>query len=304
MSARVELEEIESTRSEKALAIILVVFLLIGTLWFYVKVPSWVTGQSPSDWDYTPAEQALIDEQNNAWKLYEVANRDLEVAKADADLALNNLNVAIGKGEPTDELQAIYDEAQAKYEDARAAEDEANQRTRAADEAVQKMEEKRQEQFGEPSAGKQWAIAGIRFGFVIAWLSAGFWMLARLRSKQSRFLALAFSVIGAGVVTAFVFAVDYITDWIDWQDLGPLVLSIFGVVVTVISFISLQRYLAKRIPARRVRKGDCPFCGYPVRGGPGEDNCEGCGREVIAACSNCGKPRRVGSTHCAHCGQQ
>lgn len=304
MSTRVELEEIESTRSEKALAIILVVFLLIGTLWFYFKVPSWVTGQSPSDWDYTPAEQALIDEQNNAWKLYEVANRDLEVAKADADLALNNLNVAIGKGEPTDELQAIYDEAQAKYEDARAAEDEANQRTRAADEAVQKMEEKRQEQFGEPSAGKQWAIAGIRFGFVIAWLSAGFWMLARLRSKQSRFLALAFSVIGAGVVTAFVFAVDYITDWIDWQDLGPLVLSIFGVVITVISFISLQRYLAKRIPARRVRKGDCPFCGYPVRGGAGEDNCEGCGREVIAACANCGKPRRVGATHCAHCGQQ
>ena len=304
MSTRVDLEEIESTRSEKALAIILVVFLLIGTLWFYFKVPGWVTGQSMADWEYTPAQQALIDEQNTAWKLNEQATRELDIAKADADIALNNLNVAINKGEPTEELQVIYDEAQAKYEEARANEDKANQRSIAADEAVQNMEEDRQEQFGKPSVGKQWTIAGIRFGFVIAWLSAGFWLLARLRSKQSRFLALAFSVIGAGVITAFVFAVDYITDWIDWQDLGPLVLSLFGVIITVISFISLQRYLAKRIPARRVRKGDCPFCGYPVRGGPGEDNCEGCGREVIAACANCGKPRRVGSAHCAHCGQQ
>ena len=59
---------------------------------------------------------------------------------------------------------------------------------------------------------------------------------------------------------------DYITDYVDPLSLGPLVLSLFGVVATIAAFAVLQRYLARRIPIRRVRKGECPFCGYPVRG--------------------------------------
>ena len=70
--------------------------------------------------------------------------------------------------------------------------------------------------------------------------------------------------------------------------------------VDVGAFIGLQRWLARRIPGRRVRNRECPFCGHPVRGaGP---HCEGCGREVLAACAACEQPRRVGASYCAQCG--
>ena len=88
-------------------------------------------------------------------------------------------------------------------------------------------------------------------------------------------------------------AVDYLTDYFELLELGPLVISLFGIAVTLLAFVGLQRYLAQRIPQRRVRKNECPFCGYPVRG---KEHCEGCGRQVIAPCARCEAPRRIGST--------
>jgi hypothetical protein len=86
----------------------------------------------------------------------------------------------------------------------------------------------------------------------------------------------------------------------DPLDLGPLVLSLFGIAATLVAFWALQRYLARRLPARRAAKGECPYCGYSVRDrGP---HCEGCGRTVVAPCSACTAPRRVGVVHCAACG--
>jgi hypothetical protein len=77
------------------------------------------------------------------------------------------------------------------------------------------------------------------------------------------------------------------------------VLSLVGIVLTLLAFVALQRYLAKRIPGRRVRRRECPFCGYPVRD---NTHCEGCGRDVLAPCARCDQPRRVGASHCGACG--
>jgi hypothetical protein len=140
---------------------------------------------------------------------------------------------------------------------------------------------------------------GLRLAFVVAALAFGLWLLARLRRAGSRSIPLAFSVVGSATVLAVVMACDYLTDYVDPLDLGPLLLSVVGVVLTLAGFAALQRYLARRIPSRRVRKGECPFCGYPV--GHGE-HCEGCGRQVVAACSSCASPRRVGTVHCRACG--
>ena len=105
--------------------------------------------------------------------------------------------------------------------------------------------------------------------------------------------------VGYAAVLAFVMAADYLTDYFDPLELGPLVLSLVGIVATLIAMVMLQRYLAKRLPSQRVRKSACPFCGYPVRG---NRHCEGCGRDVIAPCAQCDEPRRVGATHCGACG--
>jgi hypothetical protein len=95
-------------------------------------------------------------------------------------------------------------------------------------------------------------------------------------------------------------ATDYATDYIDIGEIGPLALSLTGIVLTLAAFVGLQRYMAKRLPARRVRRRECPFCGYDVRDNA---NCEGCGRRVIGKCSSCSKARRVGTRHCGACGE-
>ena len=94
-------------------------------------------------------------------------------------------------------------------------------------------------------------------------------------------------------------AVDYTTDYIDVGEIGPAVLSATGIVMSLAAMAALQRYLAKRLPARRVKKRECPVCAYPVSG---NRFCEGCGREVIADCASCGGERRVGTRRCGACG--
>ena len=138
-----------------------------------------------------------------------------------------------------------------------------------------------------------------RLGFVLALLALGYWLLGRMRTHRSRYLPTAIAFVGSTALLALLMAGDYITDYVDPVDLGPLVLSLAGILLTLLAFAALQRYLAKRVPLRRVRKLECPFCGYPVRG---NEHCEGCGRGVVAECATCHAPRRVGALHCGICG--
>ena len=105
-------------------------------------------------------------------------------------------------------------------------------------------------------------------------------------------------MVATATLSAVVLAGDYVTDYVDPLDVGPLVLSLFGVAATILAFVALQRYLARRIPIRRVRNGECPFCPARANG----THCESCGREIVAPCATCRRPRRVGTPRCATCG--
>jgi hypothetical protein len=56
-------------------------------------------------------------------------------------------------------------------------------------------------------------------------------------------------------------AVDYSSDYLDYRDVGLLTISLGGIAMTIAAFIAPQRYLARRIPQRRVRKGSVPSAG-------------------------------------------
>ena len=144
-------------------------------------------------------------------------------------------------------------------------------------------------------------LAALRPDGVFDQLSTGaaFGLLNRLRRRRSRYLLVGFAAVGAATIQAFVMACDYTTDYVDIGESGPYLLSIAGIVLTLLAFVGLQRYTAKRVPARRVRKHECPFCGFPVRD---SGHCEGCGRAVVAPCMRCEGPRRVGTPHCGVCG--
>ncbi|RYY50941.1 MAG: hypothetical protein EON53_02125 [Actinomycetales bacterium] len=297
MSTRVDTEDIASTRSERVLAVVLVVFLLIGSGWFYVKIDDWVGGSRA--WEYSAAEQRSIDAaetaEDRAWR----AEEERDTALTDLELARENLSLAIEQDQPTESLSETFEEAQTEYAEARAEATTARSRADAAQQAADAARETYDDR-ARGKDGRYWIVALLRLLFVGALVGGSLRLITVQRARESRYLTLGLSAVAASTLTAVWFAGDYITDYIDVLELGPLVLSVLGAGATVVAFVALQRYLARRVPRSRVRKGECPFCGFPVRGdGP---HCEGCGREVVGECGACSSPRRVGSPHCAVCG--
>jgi hypothetical protein len=302
MSTRVDVEEIQTTKSEKLLAFVLAVFLLIGGIWVYAKIDDAVRTTSPPDYSYrgTPSEQAAVLELRSADAQLSRAQVAAANARDNLELRREAYRTALEahRAEAT-RLGVAYDNARKRYARARRDVGEARAevaRARPAADAAQRHIAQVQKGRVED---RELLTFLLRLAWVIANLLFGYWLLARLRRRGSRYYPVGMAFVGYAVVLAFVMASDYLTDYFDPLDLGPLVLSLVGIVLTLLAFVALQRYLARRLPGRRVRRSECPFCGYPVRR---NSHCEGCGREVVAPCAQCDEPRRVGATHCGACG--
>jgi hypothetical protein len=302
MSTRVDVDDIRTTLTERLLAAVLGVFLLIGGVWAYAKLDEAARSSTPPDYSYrgTPAEQAAVSGLNAAQLRLEHTNIVVSSARDELELRREAYRTALeAHRADASRLGRRYDRAQAAYSQAqrrRAAAEDAVLRARPAAQRAQRHIDEVQR--GRTQDRELLAFA-LRLVFVVATLGLACWLLARVRRRRSRYFPLALAVVAYAAVLTFVMATDYLTDYFDPLDLGPLVLSVVGVAMTLLAFTALQRYLAKRIPYRRVRRRECPFCGYPVRG---NEHCEGCGRDVVAPCSRCDKPRRVGSSFCGACG--
>lgn len=302
MSTRLDVEEIQTTKGEKLLAVVLAIFLLIGGVWTLAKIDDAVRTSTPPDYSYrgTPTEKAAVAREQDAFKRLNGAERAAATARENLDLKREAYNTALAAHRPeAPQLGKAYDRAQARWTHAReevAAASEAFAAARPNAVAAQKHIAKVQR--GRADRRELLAFA-FRLAFILANILFGYWLLMRLRRRGSRYYAVALAFVGYAAILAFAMAVDYLTDYFHPLDLGPLVISLFGIVVTLLAFVGLQRYLARRIPHWRVRKRECPFCGYSVRA---NSHCEGCGREVIAPCARCSEPRRVGSAHCGACG--
>lgn len=296
----VGIEEIQSTRSEKLLAVVLTVFLLIGAVWTYVKIDDYARKVIDDPPPPSAVEQAPIDRLQRARERYGQASAARRQALETLDVRREEYRTALDAQQPAAELERSYRGAQRAYDAAVAEQERALEEVEAAQPDAQEASRKQRDRLEDVQRKRELLAFGSRLVFLIGLIVLGYWLLARMRRRGSRYLPLSAALVGTAAVMAVVFAGDYMTDYIDPIDLGPLVLSLFGVGATVVAFVALQRYLARRIPVRRVRKGECPFCGFPVRGsGP---HCENCGREVVAACAACEAPRRVGTPRCATCG--
>jgi uncharacterized membrane protein YidH (DUF202 family) len=301
MSARLDVEEIQTTRSEKLLAVVLAAFLLIGGIWTYVKIDDAVRTSTPPDYSYpgTPAEQAALNRLEAANQRHARAARQVVAARDNLELRREAYRTALDANRPAPQLEKAYNRAQARLTRAQrelaAAGDAVARAQPAANAAQRSIDDVRQ---GRQNKRELLAFA-FRLAFILANVAFGYWLLARLRRRRSRYYPVAMAFVGYAAVLALVMAADYLTDYFDPLELGPLVLSLFGIAATLVAMVALQRYLAKRLPYRRVRKSECPYCGYPARG---NTHCEGCGREVIAPCAQCSEPRRVGALHCGACG--
>jgi outer membrane murein-binding lipoprotein Lpp len=298
MSARADVEQLQTTKSEKLLAYVMTVFLLIGGIWTYQRVDEWTRDRMPVR-DPTAQEQRAIDRRTQARSAFFRAQREQARALHELELRREAYRTALDAGDPAARLKARYDRANAAYEqavrDVRGARRDlaaARPAAAAADRRLSADLERRRDR-------QELVIFLIRLALAALFIALSYWILAHLRDRGSRYLPLAGAAVGFATIYALVVAADYLTDYFDPFDLGVLLLSLVGVAATTAAFWVLQRYISRRLPARRVRRRQCPFCAYPVRDNP---RCEGCGRDVIAACATCEQPRRVGTPYCGACG--
>lgn len=303
MSTQVELSEMEATTGEKFLAFVLAVFLLVGGLWFYFQ---------PLDRD-EPEPSVPSGAQPAAIERYEAARRGVDRTlfrrdslMGDLEVAREDYRTAIDAGRPAGALEDQYRAAQGRYERATRRLKVWRDRARAlqpAAEAAQAglatRENARLERAEAAHDKSERETFAMRLAWVLACLAAAFWLFNRQRRAASRYLPIGMATVGAATAQALVMAADYTTDYVDFGDAGPLLISVAGVAFTIAAFVGLQRYLARRLPRRRVRKRECPFCGFPVGA---NQRCEGCGRAVVAPCATCEEPRRVGTEFCGACG--
>jgi hypothetical protein len=300
MSTRVDVEEIQTTKSEKLLAVVLAIFCLIGGIWTYQKIDDYVrdaidvANVAPS-----AADRAALNRLAAAEERLAAAQEEHAAARDNLELRREEYRTELDAGRSAPLLERRYEQAQRRYRRAQAAVAAARREVAAAEPAARQANERLAAEAERREDRRELLAFSLRLAFTAASLAVGYWLLAALRRRGSRYFPLAVAFVGYAAILAFVLAADYITDYVDPLDLGPLILALFGIALTVLAFVALQRYLARRIPMRRVRKSECPFCGYPVRR---NRSCEGCGRDVVAACSTCESDRRVGALYCGACG--
>ena len=141
-----------------------------------------------------------------------------------------------------------------------------------------------------------------RLAFVLANVAFGYWLLARLRRRGIPLLRgrdRGRRVRGRS--SHFVDGGRLHDGLLRAARPGPLVISLFGIAATLLAFVGLQRYLAKRIPAAARPEGrDARSAATRSRVGT---HCEGCGREVIAPCATAATSRAAWARlHCGACG--
>lgn len=307
MTTRVEVEEIETTRSEKLLAIVLAAFMLVGGVWAYEKVdeigrPATIFSPISAG---SPADRATVDKfraaQSDAFRARNARRR----AVSALELRREAYRTALEAGQPTTGLRTSYADARDRLRGASRNVQLTQARVTSLSEPANAARARQASDFARIQASADGDRRKheresflLRLALVLVLLGAGLRLLGHMRRRRSRYLPAALAWIAAAAILAIVMAADYIFDYVEFSELGPLAISLAGIGMTLVAFRVLQRYLASRIPERRTRRGECPFCGYPA----GESHCEGCGRRVRGECTSCHGDRRVGTAHCAICG--
>jgi hypothetical protein len=299
-------EEIETSGSEKLLAVVLAIFIGVGAIWAYERLDHVDRPTDPYPIPTAQEDRAAVELHRRAAVAKRRAARDRFRAVQALELQREAYRTALDAGEPAAELRQQYVTAQvelaaakAALQDARRAERSTAPAAAAAQRQIEQARSASMQRFDREQRSHDRLVFALRLALLVVLLVASYTLLGRLRSRHSRYLPTAFALIAAAAAVALVMAADYTGDYIEFAAVGPLAISLAGTALTLIAFVALQRYLRRRLPLRRVRRGDCPFCGYPVRSG---EHCEGCGRQVVASCSTCQQPRRVGAPRCAACG--
>jgi len=292
-----ELPEINVTRGEKLLAAVLAIFLLVGGLWTYFEPLDRESGELPSP---TAQQERAIDANESALGELDRAERIRDGRDEAYERAREDYRTDLDADAPAAASRQRFERARNRL-------DEANRLLREARADVRRTEPAAREAQRELDGREEAATDAeerntllLRLAWVLGCIAFAFGLFNWLRRRRSAYFVAGVAAVIAATAQAVVMAGHYLGQEIDLTESGPLVIAIAGTTASMLALVGLERYLAKRAPRRRVRRGQCPYCAYPARAGG--THCEGCGRETVAACATCSADRRVGTPHCAACG--
>src|SRR5918998_3564374 len=120
MPATVDVEELHTTKSEKLLSVVMLVFLLIGGIWAYQEIDDRVRAGIELG-GATPQEQAAIGRLNEAERELFAAQQREETARRDVDFRREEFRAALDADRPSAALERRYRAAQRELEAALAA---------------------------------------------------------------------------------------------------------------------------------------------------------------------------------------
>jgi hypothetical protein len=298
VNTRTDVEDLQITRTEKLLAVVLTAFLLLAGIWTYTRIDDVVRRHVPIPTATVAQSPAVARESAARERVFRDESRSRAALQ---HLVLNReaYRTALEAHKPARLLEQRYAASQAAYAAAQKDLAAARREASAAAPAANAAERKAQTQVGAALHRQARDSFLARLVLVLLSIAFAYWLLAFMRRRQTRWFPLSGSAVAFATIFAFVLAGDYVTDYFDPFQWGIAVVALIGIVSTLLAYLALQRYLLRRVPQRRVRRRQCPFCGYPVGS---NTHCEGCGREVVAPCANCEAPRRVGTSHCGACG--
>jgi hypothetical protein len=250
-------EELQTTKSEKLLALVMLVFLLIGGIWSYQEIDDRVRDAIELA-ERFPQDVAATRRFDQAFARSQSANRAVTQTRQDVEFRREEFRAALDADRPSVALERRYRAAQQAFAAAQAEARAAKRALDAAKPAADAAQRRFAEQLEEQRDRQELVTFLLRLALVLVALVVGFVALAQLRNRNSRYLPLAGSVLAFATIMAFGLAGDYLTDYFNPFDFGLLLLSLIGVAATSVAFWTLQRYLARRLLQRRVRRSQCP----------------------------------------------
>jgi hypothetical protein len=240
----VDVDEVEITKTEKLLAVVLAVFFLIGGLWAYTKLDE--IGRSeyrPAEAYFTTAERTAVAQAQDARQRLARATAIAGQARQDLELAREAYRTALDAGRSAPRLETAYRDAQRAFDRAQTEERTARAEMAAAQPAADAAYERANEEAFADTRQSELLTFLYRLALLVAMLGAAFWLLVRLRRSNSRYLPIAFAFVGGATVLALVMAGDYVTDYIDVQELGPLVLSLSVIEMSLVELFFVMWYV-------------------------------------------------------------
>jgi hypothetical protein len=309
-----ELDEIESSRGEKLLAIGLVVFLLIGGFWILDRLGS-LPGRP--NYEALAAAQGLPQAEaafrqveadyRQGFENSEAARLEMDRARAAYEYKREEYRVALARGLEAPALASsheaariAFEKASLRFEVADAAREALEGRLVGPTKAYEAAFERVNAAVARAEDRYQFMVFVLRFGYALPVFGLSVWIWLRLRRKQARFLILATSFMGFAGVQAIGLVGQY--GWYLLRDVGPIAVSVAGSTVCVAGLVALRRFTGNllRVTAHRLRRGQCPYCAFPAE--VGAAHCPGCGRSLLGACVLCGRSNRRESSFCGGCG--